>query len=825
MPSEHANTIEASIHRALKSIPTVWPLQQWIATNPLWEQTDQSIEEATTTLSQKTRAQSTLSPDAYAALYKSGQISDDAIDTSIRSFTDDFWKKHPECTLHHDQKQTINSMIQGFMTDAISEPSLASSCHEEEPCEAMDNHIQVRCFEWLACYFHPYASQKDRCHQPNHAQAALNPFYTFCHTLLSHKSAAWKHFLTPFSPQTPLEPMVHELLSRLSISEAQHDEHIFHICWSLKGWMGYLKWQQQYPSNPYVIRQASPIELLMLWLVLECFSSKKSTRRPKAFKASAPTHRQRPTEDPIHVQWAQHIDEVARESNHLAPELLNTLRDLKPLNRHTLAWLWQRAYEISYQGPLIESLQQNKVSAREKRVTDAQWVFCIDVRSEGYRRHLESIGSHETYGFAGFFGVAYALNNPNNGHQSCQCPALIEPSLTIDMIESTESLCHQTTECLNQSSASNRKSKLAAFALYEMLGIYYAFKIILKNHAPTFVNWLKDHCFSKKQTSTHVPSPYQLNGIDPHTQAEIAKGLLKGMGLTENFSPFVIICGHAATTTNNPYQAAFDCGACGGNSGLSNAIIACQMLNTQAVREHLRLDGIEVPASTRFIAALHDTTTDRIHWHGPDQALDDASMQSFHAIQQDAVRASQALQKERMNSLTGAHRPNNRSQHWAELVPEWGLANNAAFIIGSRELSRSIDLKRRAFLHSYDHEKDPDGSILESILLGPMVVAHWINSQYYFSTVDPTHFGAGNKAIHNVLPNVGVIEGNQSDLKYGLPLQSISYRNEKTHEAMRLCVLIDAPREKIDATINKHPQLANLVNGRWVWLRSLRETV
>ena len=186
--------------------------------------------------------------------------------------------------------------------------------------------------------------------------------------------------------------------------------------------------------------------------------------------------------------------------------------------------------------------------------------------------------------------------------------------------------------------------------------------------------------------------------------------------------------------------------------------------------------------------------------------------------------AGKRLQQERLQDLPGDRKVARRASHWAELIPEWGLANNAAMIIAPRRLTQSLDLKRRVFLHSYEPELDQDGAILESIFLGPVVVAHWINSQYYFSTVDPQHFSSGNKIIHNVLPGVGVMEGNQSDLKYGLALQSVFFRDQRMHEPIRLTVYADASPERLTQLLNQHTVLRHLVDGQWLTVKSLRTT-
>jgi len=90
--------------------------------------------------------------------------------------------------------------------------------------------------------------------------------------------------------------------------------------------------------------------------------------------------------------------------------------------------------------------------------------------------------------------------------------------------------------------------------------------------------------------------------------------------------------------------------------------------------------------------------------------------------------------------------------------------------------------------------------------------------QYYFSTVDPDTFAAGDKTVHNIVAGVGVTEGAAGDLKVGLPLQSLFVEDRAFHEPVRLLTLVEAPLTRIDGVIARNPVLRELFGGRWVHL-------
>jgi uncharacterized protein YbcC (UPF0753/DUF2309 family) len=125
----------------------------------------------------------------------------------------------------------------------------------------------------------------------------------------------------------------------------------------------------------------------------------------------------------------------------------------------------------------------------------------------------------------------------------------------------------------------------------------------------------------------------------------------------------------------------------------------------------------------------------------------------------------------------------------------------------------------RAFLHDYDARFDTDGSVLEKLMTGPMLVTNWISWQYHASTCDPLHYGAGNKVLHNVVDgHVGVFEGNGGDLRIGLPKQSLHNGEGWYHQPVRLTVVIDAPASSIETIMARQPLLRQLFDHGWMLL-------
>jgi uncharacterized protein YbcC (UPF0753/DUF2309 family) len=305
-------------------------------------------------------------------------------------------------------------------------------------------------------------------------------------------------------------------------------------------------------------------------------------------------------------------------------------------------------------------------------------------------------------------------------------------------------------------------------------------------------------------------------------QVDLAEGMLRNLGLTHGFARVVAICGHASEVVNNPYRAGLDCGACGGHSGEPNARFAAALLNDPQVRQGLAGRGIRIPDDTHFIAGLHNTTTDEIG------LLDTASIPATHADDIASLRgwideAGRLCRAERGRRLGGesADALLRRCRDWSEVRPEWGLAGNAAFIVAPRSRTAGLDLGGRAFMHSYDQTGDPDGKVLELIMTAPMVVTSWINLQYYASAVDNRAYGSGNKVIHNVVGQFGVLEGNGGDLMTGLPWQSVHDGKRLQHQPLRLMVLIEATCEAIGKVIAKHPSVRDLVTNGWISLVAL----
>ncbi len=311
---------------------------------------------------------------------------------------------------------------------------------------------------------------------------------------------------------------------------------------------------------------------------------------------------------------------------------------------------------------------------------------------------------------------------------------------------------------------------------------------------------LKSLCHITREDYEYQKKKLEMVGFTLEEKVSYLYKYLTMIGQVDNFPDFVMVIGHGSVSDNNPFESALDCGACGGNISLPNTRVLCMFANTKEVREEMKKMGIDITQSTNFIPGFHTTTTDKIEFYDTDN-LNDKQIQKLSKIENDFNKASELSRQERSQSLPFTNTKEEmmlKSMDWSETRPEWGLAGNMGVFTGPRKFTKHLDLKNRFFMHSYDWKLDNDESeILTRIFDGPLVVGEWINLEHYFSTVDNHIYGAGSKVYHNVVSKVGVFSGNYSDLKIGLPMQSVYLEGKAYHEPIRLLTFIEAPLGKV----------------------------
>lgn len=439
-----------------------------------------------------------------------------------------------------------------------------------------------------------------------------------------------------------------------------------------------------------------------------------------------------------------------------------------------------------------------------------QAAFCIDVRSEVFRRALENIDPEiQTLGFAGFFGLATAHRRFASDVEELRLPVLLNPGVRSRASDPT---------VVGDMSARIRSRAQRAWGRFKVAAVSsFAF---VEAAGPLYIGKLAGDALGlKPKTQPRDPAPR----FDPEPtftdRVVMAETVLRAMSLTDRFAPIVLLVGHGARVVNNPHASALQCGACGGHSGEVNVRLLVQLLNNREVRRSLAEKGIDIPFHTLFVAALHDTTTDGVQLYD----LERESPVSEDALTEARIwlfRAGVLARRERAQKLPGAKGGNlgRRSLDWSETRPEWGLAGCKAFIAAPRHRTAGRNLKGRVFLHEYDWRKDKGFGILELILTAPVVVASWISLQYYGSTVAPEVFGGGDKRLHNVTGGIGVVEGNGGLLRVGLPWQSIHDGTSYVHDPLRLTVCIEAPRQALTEILRRHPGVLSLFDNRWLHL-------
>lgn len=571
-----------------------------------------------------------------------------------------------------------------------------------------------------------------------------------------------------------------------------------------------------------------------------------------AWRESTPVERTDAV-SPSRTAWplfrlAQHLGMAAPEINRLGRQgAEQLLACVDALNEERAGYVWLNAYERHYREQIFTALAANhgRVSNGPGQRPYAQMLFCMDDREEGMRRHVEELNpAVETFGAAGFFGVAINWRGLDDETVTSLCPIVVTPAHEVcEVVESGEEALHaehvkrrvhrlKFEAAVHQGShrgllgATFITSAAASATLPILLG-----KLLLPARIGKWLRRLHERFEPTVPTRVAItasadsepatPAMPRLGYTDAE-QAEQVRNFLQGIGLTTHFAPFVVLFGHGSYSQNNPHMAAYDCGACSGRHGGPNARVFAAMANRLEVRGLLAEQGIFIPNDTWFVGAEHDTCSDDVEWYD-EELVPPVMYKRYIELKELIAEAGRLHAQERCRYFVSA--PKNiepelawrhvfdRAFDFSQARPELGHVTNAAAFIGRRAMSRGIFFDRRAFLVSYDPSQDAEGKILEATLLAVGPVVAGVSLEYYFSTVNNESYGCGTKTVHNIAGLFGVMEGAASDLRTGLPQQMV-----EIHEAMRLLIVVEQTPDVLTAIYRRQPAIQELVGNGWVQL-------
>lgn len=757
-------------NRAARAIPPLWPLASSVAVNPFLGQTGEPLATAAARLRRAAGIALTMPRSWYAARLRSGEMTEDDLLAAFQSA--------PAAA----GPATFAAFKKAIQSERPAPHALPTVADLARDAGAIDwpGVVAERISHWAAGHF----DQGQALWATSRTDSAYTAWRVIATRDLTPEIAGLTGFARYVAEAPPkAEDAIIDCVARLGLSGAALEGYFHRLLASLGGWSQFARyrlWQAELGGGT----DTSVSDLLAIRLIWE-------VALLRHFGAA------------LAPQWqatrAAYAVPVCASPDDIIDALL------------------QEASERAAQRRLATLLAGSAPSPAEGERQTLQMAFCIDVRSEVFRRALESLDTGiRTIGFAGFFGLGIGHRRFASDIVEARLPVLLSPGVFTCAGDATPAvakadLAARITARAHRAWGRFKLAAISSFAFVEATGPIYVAKL------------LRDGLGLKGNSAPDDPAPHPVQGLDLPTRLTMAMRVLQAMSLTTDFARLVLLAGHGASVVNNPHASALNCGACGGYSGEVNARLLASLLNDPEVRAGLAERGIVIPDDTLFLAALHDTTTDDITIYTADHPSP-AHAWDIDRVERWLASAGALARGERALRLPRARRRGDiphRARNWAELRPEWALAGCQSFIAAPRSRTAGRDLAGRAFLHDYDWRRDDGFGVLELILTAPVVVASWISLQYYGSTVAPEVFGAGNKLLHNVTGGIGVVEGNGGLLRAGLPWQSLHDGERLTHEPLRLSVLIEAPREAVGGILERHPEVRALFDNRWLHLFTL----
>jgi uncharacterized protein YbcC (UPF0753/DUF2309 family) len=250
-------------------------------------------------------------------------------------------------------------------------------------------------------------------------------------------------------------------LNRMGIPRDQWEEYLTRHLAHLPGWVGFIRWRSNEPEYPRQKHQPiNPVKYLAVRLFYEAELVHMVCQREWGIEGSLPalesyfqhhwrtfqdslgqsdSHANETLEHVCHDAWrlfelAQFLELNPEDIQALTgPDIQTLFEWLNQFSDDRQGFVWQEAYEEHYRQQLLSKLSPATTPIADTSLPpaearpQAQAVFCIDVRSEPLRRHLEAQGHYDTIGFAGFFGIPICYRSMGTEVDQLLCPVLLKP--------------------------------------------------------------------------------------------------------------------------------------------------------------------------------------------------------------------------------------------------------------------------------------------------------------------------------------------------------------------------------------------------------------
>lgn len=594
------------------------------------------------------------------------------------------------------------------------------------------------------------------------------------------------------------EASMQDLLKIVVGREELYEQYLFDQQFSHKGWSGIINAIEDQPETLFYQKKIDLRGFIMLELLLEI--------------------------DAIDQELGEGWKPLGERSGVIPEDYFEEI----PLGEmEEVLKLWQLAFEWSYYDEVLAGVGYlNKLKRRpHDNQKSFQAVFCVDDRECSIRRYFEEVDPNcETYGAPGFFGVSIYFQPFGGKFFEKNCPVPITPKHVIQELEAKTP--HGSVPFHDKHSHTFFRGLWCSLSL----GLTSGARMILDLFRPTMRADIADafaHMDMNGKLHIECDDPEQkINGVQAGytvpEMADVVEVILRGIGLISDFAEMVYIVAHGSSSANNPHHGAHDCGACSGRPGAPNARVFAHMANHPRVREILKGREIDIPESTHFLPAMHDTASDEIGYYDRIQ-LSEKGRENHKANLVNIEKALDLNAKERARRFASIdvnqdirkirRAIKKRSHSYFEPRPELGHGTNALCFIGARHRLKGLFLDRRAFLQSYDYQQDPEGEVLANVLAPLPGVCGGINLEYYFSRMDIEKMGAGTKLPHNVVGLIGVANSSDGDLRPGLPLQMI-----ENHDPVRLLMLVEHRPEVVLRILKASPENCEWFSKGWLHL-------